>query len=163
MKRLIFTLLVLSLNIFTTPINASEIFEPFLGAWEYRQANSGTTSGFDKEGDRLEFMIDNARLKGTYFGLSREGEHGLFYTVVEVKGIQISEERHIHFIVPERFFYAKRPRNIKQATRTRSAGFTRAELIMNGTLKDGKLILNCTSERYGCPAPVMEFRKVPRR
>lgn len=93
MKRLIFALLVLSLTIFTAPINASEIFEPFLGKWEYRQTNTGTASGFDKEGDRLELSIDNAQLEGTYFGLSREGEHGLFYTAARSKGYSDNRRR----------------------------------------------------------------------
>lgn len=159
MKQLFFTVLFFLLNFYTVSINAADTFKPFVGTWEYRQANTGTASGFDEEGERLELRIENDQLKGAYFGLAREGEHGLFYTAVEIKDIQVSHEKQIQFSVPDRLFYAERPKSLKDASRIKNVGFTRTALKMDGELKNGKLILNCTSSNYECPAPVLEFCK----
>jgi hypothetical protein len=53
----------------------------FLGAWEYRQRAG---DGYDKEGERIELSCGGGSMQGLYFGLEREGEHGLFYTLVEM-------------------------------------------------------------------------------
>jgi hypothetical protein len=155
----VFAVMPFLLTLYTSSINAADTFKPFVGTWEYRQANTGTASSFDEEGERLELSIENGQLKGAYFGLAREGEHGLFYTAVEISDIQVSNEKLIRFSVPERLLYSEQPKNLKDASRIKSTGFTRTELKMNGMLKKGRLILNCTSNNYECPAPVLEFCK----
>jgi hypothetical protein len=131
-----------------------------LGTWEYRQA-AGT--GFDREGERLEFSWKEKSIRGVYLGLEREGEHGLFYTAVEMKNLTVGPNGEIAFVVPERDLFEKRPKSVEEARqKTReSAGFTRDELHMQGRITGGTLTLQCVSKSPSCPDRVMVFKKTP--
>jgi len=134
---------------------------PFLGTWEYRQKNSSSPSGYDDEGERLELIQMGGSIQGLYFGLERAEDHGLLYTLVEIKDVEVSEDGKISFTVPGRNFYRDRPRSLEDIEKRKGAsdGFTRRELKFRGELKNGDLILQCLSEPIECPEQVMVFRK----
>jgi hypothetical protein len=125
-----------------------------LGVWEYRQANSASPSGFDDEGERLQFTRAGGKIQGLYFGLEREGEHGLFYSLVGLKNIQLTGNK-ISFTVPERSLYSTRPAQIGEALE--STGYTRDELHYEGTIEVGALSLRCSGA--SCPDRWVVFRK----
>jgi hypothetical protein len=129
-----------------------------LGTWEYRQRAG---DGYDNEGERLQLSCQGGALQGFYHGLEREGEHGLFYTLVEMTDLKISPEGELSFTVPERELFNERPKNIQEVEgkKLRSAGFTRDELHLQGSLKAGTISLTCTSNTASCPEKVMVFRK----
>ncbi len=131
--------------------------EAFLGTWEYRQRAG---KGYDSEGEKLELRSKGGTLTGVYFGLEREGEHGLFYTAVEIKDLKVEQER-IFFTIPDRHLFSDRPESLKEAklNESKSSGYTRDELKMQGQLKDGSLMVACSSDLNTCPDKVMEFRK----
>ena len=61
------------------------------GPWEYRQANAARADGVVAEGERLIVVRQaDGRLTGQYFGLERTGDHGLFYTAVDVGAIDVA-------------------------------------------------------------------------
>lgn len=132
--------------------------ENLVGTWEYRQPAGQT---YDDEGEIIKFAEVNGRAKGTYFGLEREGEHGLFYTAVEIKDLKLIRGSEIYFTVPERTLFERRPKITQEPERRRmpSAGFTRDELKMEGVIQGEKLILHCKSEGKSCPDEVMTFEK----
>jgi hypothetical protein len=129
-----------------------------LGTWEYRQRAG---DGYDNEGERLELSCIGGSLQGLYSGLEREGEHGLFYTLVEMTDLKISPEGDLSFTVPERGLFHVRPKDPQEVgqKKLRSAGFTRDELHMRGKIEAGTIILTCTSNSSSCPEGVMVFRK----
>jgi len=130
----------------------------YLGSWEYRQAAG---AGFDPEGERLQLSCREGSLRGLYFGLERAGEHGLFYTLVDMKELRITPDGALWFLVPERELYSERPRNIEEIRlkKVTWAGVTRDTLVMRGRLERGNLYLTCTSIHGLCPDKVMMFRK----
>jgi len=130
----------------------------YLGSWEYRQAAG---AGFDAEGERLELTCSGGSMRGVYFGLERAGEHGLFYTLVEMKDLSIAPDGALAFLVPERELFSKRPRNFEEICQKKVtwAGVTRDTLVMRGRLERGNLYLTCTSTAGLCPDKVMMFRK----
>jgi hypothetical protein len=130
----------------------------WLGIWEYRQKAG---DGYDTEGERLELSCIADSVRGLYSGLEREGEHGLFYTLVEMTNVKIGPEGELLFTVPAREMFSERPKNLQEVEhkKLRSAGFTRDELRMRGRLKTGTIILTCTSSSSSCPEDVMVFRK----
>jgi hypothetical protein len=130
----------------------------FLGAWEYRQRAG---DGYDKEGERIELSCRAGFMEGLYFGLEREGEHGLFYTLVELADLKFSSKSDLAFTVPERDLFYERPKSLQEVEQKRlaSAGFTRDSLHMQGQLQEGSLILTCTSKGRSCPEDVMVFHK----
>ncbi len=131
-----------------------------LGTWEYRQAAG---SGYDREGERLEFSWKDQSIRGVYFGLEREGEHGLFYTAVEMKNLTVGPNGEVAFVVPERDMFDKRPNSAEEArqkTRT-PVGLTRDELDMRGRITGGTLTLQCVSKGPSCPDRLMVFKKEP--
>jgi hypothetical protein len=130
----------------------------FLGAWEYRQRAG---DGYDKEGERIELTCGGSFMQGLYFGLEREGEHGLFYTLVEVADLKLGTDGILSFTVLERDLFRERPRNLQEVEQKRgiSAGLTRDTLHMQGRLQAGTLILTCTSKGHSCPEDVMLFHK----
>jgi hypothetical protein len=130
----------------------------FLGAWEYRQRAG---DGYDKEGERLELSCTGGSMRGLYFGLEREGEHGLFYTLAEVIDLKLNSNGDLTFTVPERDLYHERLKNLQDIKQKRlaSAGFTRDQLHLKGQLKEGNLILTCISKGRTCPEDVMVFFK----
>ncbi len=141
-----------------TPARASgDPFGPFLGVWEYRQENRGTASGYDHEGERIEFSRRGDAVQGLYYGLEREGEHGLFYTLVEVREVSLAADGKISFRVPPRHMFTKRPRTLGE--QAPSAGFTSDELTMRGHIENTRLVLHCSSRSATCPDKVMVFRK----
>jgi hypothetical protein len=130
-----------------------------LGVWEYRQAAG---SGFDPEGERLQFSRKGQSIHGVYLGLEREGEHGLFYTAVEMKSLTVSPTGEIAFVVPPRELFHERPESVADATqkaKTASAGFTKDELHLQGRITGATLTLACVSKAQSCPEAVMVFKK----
>jgi hypothetical protein len=132
----------------------------WLGTWEYRQRAG---DGYDNEGERLELSCTGGSLQGLYSGLEREGEHGLFYTLLEMTDLKLSPEGELSFTVPERELFHARPKDPQEVRqkKLRSAGFTRDQLHMRGRIKAGTMILTCTSNSSSCPEGVMVFRKGP--
>lgn len=167
MKRSALALLVS--NLFLTggvALSQTDQEKPFLGTWEYRQAAG--ENAYDQEGEKLILLPGPGHLRGLYFGLEREGEHGLFYTAVEVKDLVVGKGGRISFRVPERALFRARPRSIEEAEQRRipSAGLTRDELQMEGPLQGNRLTLKCkSSQAIACPEEIMVFRKdrAPRR
>jgi hypothetical protein len=130
----------------------------FLGSWEYRQRAG---PGYDAEGERIELACSGGSLRGRYFGLEREGEEGLYYTLVEVTELQVTPDGAVSFTVPERELFYERPATFQdvQQRKLRSAGITRDELYMRARLENGKLVVACTSHSPSCPETVMVFHK----
>jgi hypothetical protein len=100
-------------------------------------------------------------MRGLYFGLEREGEHGLFYTVVQLADLMLAPNGDLGFIVPGRELFHERPKSLEEAEQKRSAsaGVTRDELRLRGRLQQGNLVLGCTSTGYSCPEDLMVFRR----
>jgi hypothetical protein len=138
-----------------TALAAAGSAAPFLGSWEYRQS-AGTA--YDPEGEILELAEREGALHGTYLGLEREGEHGLFYTAVELRELRVSEDGELAFTVPERELFHERPRSLADRAARVPAGHTREELHFTGVVQDGTLRLDCRPVP-ACPAPVMVFKK----
>ena len=133
-----------------------------VGTWEYRQAAG---KDVDAEGERLEVARVDGRLQGVYFGLEREGEHGLFYTAVPMRNLKVGRSGEVSFTVPARDLFSTRPRTLQQAEteKSRSSGFTRDELSLEGVLQGDRLTLRCVSTRPSCPDRAMVFQKGQRR
>lgn len=132
--------------------------EPDLaGTWEYRQA--ALPGEFDPEGEILEFKPGKGKWSGTYRGLQREGEHGLFYTWVEMDSLEVDSL--VSFTVPARDFFRVRPRSKADLAKPEfaSAGSTRGSLKYRGKRTKDRLLLECTSDSEECPDRIMEFRK----
>ena len=129
-----------------------------LGAWEYRQAAG---DGFDAVGERLELSCTESTLRGLYHGLEREGEHGLYYTLVEVRNLKVDQAGLMSFVVPERELLPQRSSSLAavQQKRLSSSGITRDQLNFRGRLEHGNLVLTCTAEGNSCPEPRMLFRR----
>lgn len=130
----------------------------YLGTWEYRQAAG---AGFDAEGERLRFGCENGLMTGLYFGLERAEEHGLFYTLVEMKDIRVDPDGAVSFLVGERDLYSQRPRSFRdiELKKVRWSGVTRDTLVMQGRIERGNLYLTCSSTAHLCPDKVMMFRR----
>jgi hypothetical protein len=129
-----------------------------LGVWEYRQKAG---QGYDDQGERLELSCRGDSIQGLYFGLEREGEHGLFYSLVEMADLKVDPNGELSFTVPERDLFHERPKNLQEVKQKKlaSAGVTRDELYLRGRLKEEKLIVACTSKGSSCPDTVMVFHK----
>jgi hypothetical protein len=130
-----------------------------LGVWEYRQANSSRPSGFDKEGERIRFRRKGNAIQGLYFGLERNGDHGLAYTLVELANLTVSGDA-ISFSVPARRMYTKRPTHFGEGRP--DGGFTRDELKYEGTISNETLTLRCSSQWRSCPDRQIVFRRQAR-
>jgi hypothetical protein len=163
MKWLFIVSVLVPSLLLTAPNNfaADDTLAPFLGTWEYRQRNSGSPNGYDDQGERLELTQNGGSIQGLYFGLEREGEHGLFYTLVEIEDLKVDAGGRITFVVPERDIYRERPASLKEVEQWKgpNAGFTRSKMEFRGELKNGKLILQCTADPCTCPEDVMVFSK----
>lgn len=142
-------------------VNVSSSLELFLGTWEYRQRNSSSPTGYDNQGEILELIQFDGLIQGSYFGLERTGEHGLWYTSVEIQDVEVSEDGKITFIVPVRDLHRDRSGSLEDIEKVKNTptGFSRIELKFHGRLKNGDLILQCISEPSECPEDVMVFRK----
>jgi predicted GH43/DUF377 family glycosyl hydrolase len=130
----------------------------FLGTWEYRQAAG---AAFDDQGERLEFTCTGGTMGGLYFGLERAEEHGLFYTLVEMKDVRLTEGSGISFLVGERELFSQRPRSLDDIRQKRVtwSGVTRDTLVMRARLELGNLVVRCASTARLCPDNVMVFSK----
>jgi hypothetical protein len=148
--------LVLAALVLVASRPAEDPYERLLGVWEYRQANFARPDGFDREGERLRFTRKGDALQGLYFGLEREGEHGLFYTLVEMKDISVTGDR-ISFVVPARGLYAQRPTRLGEPPG--DSGFTRYELKYEGALTGEGLALRCSGQFGACPDQQLLFRR----
>jgi hypothetical protein len=151
-----FTMLCVWMSVF---VSAQPIVErELLGRWEYRQT-AGTF--VDREGEILEFKMNHHDIHGYYFGLEREGEHGVFYTAVEMLDVKLSPSGSIEFLVPGRAMYSKRPTSTKAAAlaRMKSQGFTRDELRYQGSFQNGRMFLTCSSPSGTCPDEQLIFYK----
>ncbi len=152
-------MLVVFINSFSA--GEKDQWDPFIGIWEYRQENSAAESGFDPEGERIEFRRHDGGVVGWYFGVEREGEHGLFYSAAEVTELTVEADGTVHFIVPARRIFDERPNSIKEAGENGDAGngFTQYPLKYTGSIVNGVLILHCTSEHGNCPDEQLNFYK----
>jgi hypothetical protein len=161
--RCLFVMAILVSCLLTGPKAFAEddALKPFLGIWEYRMRNPASPTGYDNEAERLELNEKDGAIQGLYFGLERGEDHGLFYTLVEIKGLKVSEGGKITFIVPARDLYRERPGSLEEIEegKKENAGFTRIEMKLQGQLKNGHLILQCTADAYECPEDVMVFCK----
>lgn len=138
----------------------SRRWAPLLGWWEYRQQNVAAPGGRDPEGERLEMVLRAGTPRAFYFGLEREGEHGLFYTATEVTELSLAEDGRVSFVVPARRLFARRPGTLADAERTpQGAGFTKLALQFRGRLRGGRLELECAGS--GCPATELAFDRLP--
>ena len=135
------------------------------GTWEYRQANSARPQGVDAEGERLVIArAADGTLTAQYFGLEREGEHGLFYTAVEATAVGATDAGGITLTVPARQLHRTRPRSLTHARALESAGQTRELLTFSARLHaDGTLVAACTAAPGACPDATMVFRRRQRR
>ena len=142
------------------PDNATP-FARFLGTWEYRQKNSSSPTGYDDQGEILVFKIIGGAVRGLYFGLERTGEHGLWYTLVEIEDIALHSDGKITFKVPARDLYPKRPASLTDLEKQKDVvqGFTRVELFFQGQIRNGDLVLECRPGPTDCPDYIMVFRK----
>ena len=130
-----------------------------LGIWEYRQAAG---AGYDPEGERLELSCSRGTLDGLYYGLEREGDEGLYYTLVVVRDAAVTQAGEFSFIVPARELYRERPWTIADLEQARlpSSGLTRDELHFSGRLEQDMLVLACTARMGSCPERKMVFQRV---
>jgi hypothetical protein len=142
--------------------DAADRWSRFIGTWEYHQLNPGSITGYDSEGERLVFARSSHSAAGTYFGLERMGDEGLYYTATAVTKLTLRDSV-LSFVVPARSLYEKRPGSLHDAKGMKARGFTRNELRMQGRLVDGRLRLTCTSEAGECPDGVMVFARVKER
>ena len=134
-----------------------------VGTWEYRQANSASPTGVDDEGERLVFRQTAAgQLVADYFGLERAGEHGLFYTAVEAKGLKVEPDGTIRLTIPARRLHRSRPNSLEEAATLALAGSTTDELFFIGKLTDGTFVVSCSElpSRNRCPDSRMVFRRL---
>ena len=131
------------------------------GTWEYRQANAARPVGLDADGERLIVTRQaDGRLTAQYFGLERTGDHGLFYTAVDVGAIAVAGDGSIAFSVPARTLHRSRPASPADAGRIATAGKTSDVLAFTGRLAGGTLVLTCTSTPGACPDTRLVFRRL---
>jgi hypothetical protein len=124
--------------------------------------NPGSITGFDSEGERLVFARSGGSVVGTYFGLERMGDEGLYYTATAVTKLALRDSV-LSFVVPARSLYGKRPGSLQGAKKMKASGSTRHELKLQGRLVDGRLRLTCTAASGECPEGLMVFAKVKER
>ena len=135
---------------------------PLAGTWEYRQPNAAGPAGVDAEGERLVISFGpDGRPAAQYFGLERAGEHGLFYTAVDAAPVDVGPPESLTLVVPARKLYRTRPTSVEEAATLPSAGMTRYELSLRGTLVNGALVLACSAVVVDtCPDSEMTFRRI---
>jgi hypothetical protein len=144
--------------------NAQAPADRLAGTWEYRQANTARSDGRDAEGERLIVVRQaDGRLTAQYFGLERTGDHGLFYTAVDLGAVTASADGSIAFRVAARLLYRERPATLAAAARLASAGRTADVLAFSGRLTGDTLVLACTSAPGACPDARLVFRRLETR
>ena len=131
------------------------------GTWQYRQANAARPDGLDAEGERLVVTRQaDGRVTARYFGLERTGEHGLYYTAVDVGPLQVAADGEVGFTVPARALFRTRPSTVEDAARLEPAGRTTDVLSFRGRRTGESLVLTCTSTPGACPDDRLAFRRL---
>lgn len=120
------------------------------GRWQYVQPP-------DTEGDVLYLATVRGEWNGFMNGLAREGEHGLFYYVVEVEELAVSEEGRVNFTVGRRGLHNERP-GLSNIGSKGDAGFSGTPMLFSGRMEGGSLLFECTGE--DCPDTIMRFEKM---
>jgi hypothetical protein len=131
-----------------------------VGTWEYRQRNVGNPTRVDPEGERLVIAPAGERIAIAYFGLEREGEHGLYYTAVQATNVQRANGGRVDFTVPARTLYRTRPTSLAHAASLESAGVATYPLRLTAVRRGEVLIVTCASDDWSCPEPTMTFMRV---
>jgi hypothetical protein len=142
--------------------DAADRWTPIIGKWQYRQLNPRSLTGYDMEGERLEFARSGSTVVGRYFGLERMGDEGLYYTATTVTKLSLRDSV-LSFVVPARSLYGKRPGSVAAAKKMKATGFTKHELTLTGRLVDGHLRLGCSAQPGECPEAIMVFGKLGQR
>jgi len=120
------------------------------GRWQYVQPP-------DSEGEILSLARIQGQWSGVLNGLAREGEHGLFYYVVKVEDLAVSEEGRVSFTVGRRSLHNERP-GISGIGVRGDAGFSGTPMLFSGRMEGGSLLFECTGE--DCPDTTMRFEKM---
>lgn len=132
-----------------------------VGAWEYRQRNVASPAGVDPEGERLVIAQAGEEVVIVYFGLEREGEHGLYFTAVQATNVRRTKADAIEFTVPARNLYRIRPKSLAHAASLDSAGVANESLSLTAERRGEALIVTCVSSDRSCPESTMTFRRLP--
>ncbi|WP_291984327.1 hypothetical protein [Luteitalea sp.] len=143
--------------------SAQTLAQPLVlaGTWEYRQRNLATPNGVDLEGERL--VITQAGVVVAYFGLEREGEHGLYYTAVQAENVRRTRDDRLEFTVPARNLYRSRPKSLPHAANLQPAGVANQRLVLTAERRGEALIVTCvSSDGWSGPESSMTFRRLPR-
>jgi hypothetical protein len=136
----------------------------FVGTWEYRQENSAAPGGYDDVGERLEMTRRGNELRIVYFGVEREAEHGLYFSVVEAESVAANDEGRVEFVVPERRYHDTRPSSLRAERSGSSNGCCAEVLEYSGQLVGDELRLACRQRQRGyslCPDSTVVFRRGP--
>jgi hypothetical protein len=163
--RVSLLIVVFSALSFSNVFAGEDILKLLLGSWEYKARDTYSATGYEDEGERLELYYDAGSIRGLYFGLEREGEHGLYYSLVELKDVKVNKAGEISFIVPGRDFFTKRPHSLTEikSGKTHPVGATRFKLKMQGDLQGEKLVIHCISDYPTgdgeCSEDIMVFQK----
>jgi hypothetical protein len=129
----------------------------YLGRWEYRQANPGLPCDVDPQGEILEFSREQDSIKLVYWGVEREGDHGLFFSVISTLAF-MDPSGEVTFTVGDRAFFHERPTSV-DVDRTMSSGCCGDELHYTGRIEGERLVLHCRDSGYGCPDTRLEFMR----
>jgi hypothetical protein len=132
-----------------------------VGTWEYRQRNIASVTLVDPEGERLVIPLAGEEVIIAYYGLEREGEHGLYYTAVHAADVQRANDVGVEFTVPARNLYRIRPKSIAHAATLESAGALNHSLRFVAERRGEVLVVTCTSDDGSCPESTMTFQRMP--
>ena len=154
-NKALFSGILFTLFFLVTACQKAKNEHDWLGVWEYRQANSAEPSAYDKEGELLQLNRENDTLVAKYQGISREGEHGLFYYSVKVKDLKLQNDE-LSFVIPKRKLYRSRE---AVGNENEQAGMTSDKLFLKGTLDSDVLVLECQSKHNSCPEKTLKFYK----
>lgn len=136
---------------FSAQTKAAENSNRYVGSFQH------SVPKYHYTGDRVDFTLSGAKLKGRYHGIENFGDHGAGYYVADVENLQITEGK-ISFSISARHVMSEPPGNGKAAT---ERTFETDLVIFEGTLKGDVLTLNCSSkDDYACFDKVMEFTRL---
>lgn len=125
---------------------------PLAGRWQYLQPP-------DIEGEVLDLFVSSGRWRGVMNGLERAGEHGLFYYVAELEGLEVSPDGGIRFEVGERSLFDRRPA-LSELGGKGDAGVVRDRMRFSGRLESGDLVLRCAGAGGSCPDSTLRFKRI---
>ena|SRR5712664_1798865 len=147
-------LLIAFVSLFPASVSA-EGHEQYLGSYVYTE---------DKD-ERFELIQANGKPSIIYSGVSREGEHGLFYFLVKAEQVTFSPPNRLSFLVGQRDLAPRRIKSFQDLEKMRKngkVGIARTPMFFDGLLDKGALTLSCKQqESYGtdCPSGKMRFVK----